>query len=91
MQTILPHLIPGSEQQNSLVADSQKNDLRRETSSWRSTSLRPLLPTRLWRRLEISAFTYKVGMQLYTAEGPQLVRDLVRSGKRVFLYDLEYP
>ena len=32
---------------------------------------------------------YKVGMQLYTAEGPQVVRDLVQSGKRVFL-DLKY-
>jgi len=36
-----------------------------------------------------SASTYKVGMQLYTAEGPQLVRDLVGSGRRVFL-DLKY-
>jgi orotidine-5'-phosphate decarboxylase len=36
-----------------------------------------------------SALTYKVGMQLYTAEGPQIVRDLVASGQRVFL-DLKY-
>ena len=36
-----------------------------------------------------SAFTYKVGMQLYTAEGPQIVRDLIASGRRVFL-DLKY-
>src|SRR5690242_288749 len=36
-----------------------------------------------------SAFIYKVGMQLYTAEGPQIVRDLVTSGRRVFL-DLKY-
>ncbi len=36
-----------------------------------------------------SALTYKVGMQLYTAEGPQVVRDLVGSGRRVFL-DLKY-
>jgi orotidine-5'-phosphate decarboxylase len=35
------------------------------------------------------ALTYKVGMQLYTAEGPHLVRDLVASGRRVFL-DLKY-
>lgn len=32
---------------------------------------------------------YKVGMQLYTAEGPKVVRDLVSSGKNVFL-DLKY-
>jgi orotidine-5'-phosphate decarboxylase len=36
-----------------------------------------------------SAFTYKVGMQLYTAEGPGVVRELVASGRRVFL-DLKY-
>jgi orotidine-5'-phosphate decarboxylase len=36
-----------------------------------------------------SAFCYKVGMQLYTAEGPQMVRDLVLSGRKVFL-DLKY-
>lgn len=36
-----------------------------------------------------SALTYKVGMQLYTAEGPQVVRDLVAAGRRVFL-DLKY-
>ena len=36
-----------------------------------------------------SALTYKVGMQLYTAVGPQVVRDLVASGRQVFL-DLKY-
>src|ERR1700681_50604 len=36
-----------------------------------------------------SVHIYKVGMQLYTAEGPQLVRDLVSSGRKVFL-DLKY-
>jgi orotidine-5'-phosphate decarboxylase len=37
----------------------------------------------------VSALTFKVGMQLYTAEGPGIVRDLVASGRRVFL-DLKY-
>lgn len=36
-----------------------------------------------------SARIYKVGMQLYTAEGPQVVRDLIASGRNVFL-DLKY-
>ncbi|HTZ97675.1 MAG TPA: orotidine-5'-phosphate decarboxylase [Terriglobales bacterium] len=36
-----------------------------------------------------SAFCYKVGMQLYTAEGPRVVRELVASGRKVFL-DLKY-
>jgi orotidine-5'-phosphate decarboxylase len=36
-----------------------------------------------------SAHTYKVGMQLYTAEGPAVIRELVSSGRRVFL-DLKY-
>ncbi len=32
-----------------------------------------------------SARYYKVGLQLYTAEGPQFVRDLVAAGRQVFL------
>jgi orotidine-5'-phosphate decarboxylase len=36
-----------------------------------------------------SVSTYKVGKQLFTAEGPQMVRDLVTSGSRVFL-DLKF-
>jgi len=36
-----------------------------------------------------AASAYKVGMQLCTAEGPGIVRDLVVSGRKVFL-DLKY-
>ena len=36
-----------------------------------------------------SARIYKVGMQLYTAEGPQIVRDLIMARRQVFL-DLKY-
>jgi orotidine-5'-phosphate decarboxylase len=36
-----------------------------------------------------SARIYKVGMQLYTAEGPQIVRDLIAAGRQVFL-DLKF-
>ena len=36
-----------------------------------------------------SASIYKVGMQLYTAEGPSVVQDLIAAGRRVFL-DLKY-
>ena len=36
-----------------------------------------------------SATTYKVGKQLFVAEGPQAIRDLISSGRKVFL-DLKF-
>ena len=36
-----------------------------------------------------SVLTYKVGLRLYTAEGPKVVRDLISMGRKVFL-DLKY-
>jgi len=36
-----------------------------------------------------AAGTYKVGKQLFTAEGPQVVRDLIASGRKIFL-DLKF-
>lgn len=40
---------------------------------------------KLIQRVGDAAGIYKVGLQLFTAEGPVLVRDLIRSGKRIFL------
>jgi len=40
---------------------------------------------KLVQRVGDAAGIYKVGLQLFTAEGPSLVRDLVSSGRRIFL------
>jgi len=41
------------------------------------------------RKIGEAASLYKVGKQLFTAEGPQVVRDLVSSGRKIFL-DLKF-
>jgi orotidine-5'-phosphate decarboxylase len=45
--------------------------------------------TKLAGQIGEAAGTFKVGNQLFTAEGPQVVRDLVASGRKVFL-DLKF-
>ncbi|MGZ4873655.1 MAG: orotidine-5'-phosphate decarboxylase [Candidatus Angelobacter sp.] len=40
---------------------------------------------KLVARIGDAAGIYKVGLQLFTAEGPGVVRDLVSSGRRIFL------
>jgi orotidine-5'-phosphate decarboxylase len=40
---------------------------------------------KLVARVGEAAGIYKVGLQLFTAEGPSILRDLVSSGRRVFL------
>ena len=44
---------------------------------------------RIAEALRPAVSTYKVGHQLFTAEGPSVVRELVAAGKRVFL-DLKF-
>ncbi len=94
MQTTLPHLIPGSEpQQNPQKTDSRQNDLLKNDPRQKLIVALDVSSAADARKIVAavgdSALTYKVGMQLYTAEGPQVVRDLVASGRRVFL-DLKY-
>jgi len=100
MQTTLPHLIPGSDlsdcaspkaasrDADSPVSDSLRNDPRQKLIVALDVST-ATAAHKIVAAIGDSASIYKVGMQLYTAEGPQLVRDLVASGRRVFL-DLKY-
>jgi orotidine-5'-phosphate decarboxylase len=95
MQTTLPHLIPGSQQDqaHSSPSNFSKDDLSKDDPRQKLIVALDVssgaAAHKIVAAIGESAFTYKVGMQLYTAEGPQLVRDLVASGRRVFL-DLKY-
>ena len=84
MQATLPHGIPS----NTPGKDRRKGDPREKLIVALDVST-AAAAQQIVAAVGDSALTYKVGMQLYTAEGPQLVRDLVASGRRVFL-DLKY-
>jgi orotidine-5'-phosphate decarboxylase len=83
MQATLSNLIPAS----SYKSDSD-NDPRQKLIVALDVST-AAVAQKIVAAVGDSALTYKVGMQLYTAEGPGVVRDLVASGRRVFL-DLKY-
>jgi hypothetical protein len=90
MQAALPHLIPGSDfPAASLNKAAEKEDDPRGKLIVALDVSTAAAAQKIVAAVGDSALTYKVGMQLYTAEGPQVVRDLVASGRRVFL-DLKY-
>jgi len=85
MQVTLPNLIPSTNSRNPDIRSGdpcQKLIVALDVST--AAAAKGIVAA-----LGDSALTYKVGMQLYTAEGPQMVRDVVASGRRVFL-DLKY-
>jgi orotidine-5'-phosphate decarboxylase len=84
MQAALPHRIPSDSRGNDLPKNDPRGKLIIALDVSTSAAAQKIVAA-----VGDSALTYKVGMQLYTAEGPQLVRDLVASGRRVFL-DLKY-
>jgi orotidine-5'-phosphate decarboxylase len=88
MQATLPHGIPSDLLKSSRISDPHTKDPREKLIVALDVST-AAAAQKIVAAVGDSALTYKVGMQLYTAEGPQLVRDLVASGRRVFL-DLKY-
>jgi orotidine-5'-phosphate decarboxylase len=85
MQATLPNRVPGSK---SGVVEGHTDDPRERLIVALDVST-AAAAQRIVAAVGDFALTYKVGMQLYTAEGPRVVRDLVVSGRRVFL-DLKY-
>jgi orotidine-5'-phosphate decarboxylase len=89
MQVTLPQPIPGSGlDSESSASEFQPNSPRQKLIIALDVSS-AAAAQKIVAAVGDAALTYKVGMQLYTAEGPQVVRDLVASGRRVFL-DLKY-
>lgn len=85
MHSALPHRIPSSSPQ---AIDFKSRDVREKLIIALDVSS-AAAANKIVSAVGDSAVTYKVGMQLYTAEGPQIVRDLLAGGRRVFL-DLKY-
>jgi orotidine-5'-phosphate decarboxylase len=89
----IPHRIPPPRQQPDSGDGQRKDDQRKADSRERLIVALDVYSAAAAQRIVAAvgdmAFTYKVGMQLYSAEGPKIVRDLVASGRRVFL-DLKY-
>jgi orotidine-5'-phosphate decarboxylase len=85
MPETLPHRIPfGSSQANGLSKIDPRERLIVALDVSSATAAQKIVLA-----VGDSALTYKVGLQLYTAQGPQMVRDLLASGRNVFL-DLKY-
>jgi orotidine-5'-phosphate decarboxylase len=84
MQAALPHRFPPDPRGNNLHKSDPRGQLIIALDVSTAAAAQKIVAA-----VGDSALTYKVGMQLYTAEGPQLVRDLVASGRLVFL-DLKY-
>jgi orotidine-5'-phosphate decarboxylase len=89
MQATLPHLVPGSEQPVSLPIPNFSTADPRQKLIVALDVPTAVAAQKIVTAVGDSASIYKVGMQLYTAEGPGVVRDLIASGRRVFL-DLKY-
>jgi orotidine-5'-phosphate decarboxylase len=84
MQETLPNLIPGSERPSQPFSNDPREKLIVALDVSSAAAAQKIVAA-----VGDSALTYKVGMQLYTAEGPCVVRDLVTAGRKVFL-DLKY-
>lgn len=89
MQAALPHRIPSTVTSNDRPFPDVRPCDRRERLIVALDVSTAAAAQKMVAAVGDSALTYKVGMQLYTAEGPQIVRDLAASGRRVFL-DLKY-